>query len=177
MNPMKMLLLPMSAWVKTGLVLLLMATGLEVRAEPATCEVIAITDSAAMTVLCRNEAEKNIRLAGIDGPASQSLFRARAERSLSALLLQKQVVVDVVDTDASGEAIAQVYLGSTHVNASLVSNGMARCQGRGSKADWCQREESSARSGLRGLWSDPFLTTTAVQRPTAPMAAKRGQST
>ncbi len=146
-----------SPWLKAGLMILLMATGLEVKAAPAICEVIAVTDSAAMTVLCRNQARKDIRLAGIDGPAPRSLFRARAERSLSALLLQKQVVIDVVGTDEEGTTIAQVYLGATHVNASVVGDGMARCQSHAAKGDWCEREESSAKSGLRGLWSDALL--------------------
>ena len=49
----------------------------------------------------------------------------------------------------------------------VVGNGMARCRSSSIKNDWCSREESSARSNLRGLWSDPWLTTRAVEKPTS----------
>jgi hypothetical protein len=121
----------LSVWIKIGLVALLMTTGLEVRAAPATCEVVAVGGGTTVTVACGGEA------AGL-------------------------------------QTVAQVYVGGTHVNASLVGSGMARCDRPASKQGWCEREEARARSGLRGLWSDPFLST---RSPVArPLAIRRGRA-
>lgn len=165
--------LPVCIRVRFGLMVLLTMGGLEVRAAPAVCEVVAVSDGATLTVACAGAAPATVRLAGIEGPAHQALFRARAERSLAGLLLHKQVTVRVVGTAADGAQLAQVHLGSLHVNARVVGSGMAVCQARGA-GDWCVREEAQARSGLRGLWSDPWLSTRAPERAEP---VKGGQAT
>lgn len=140
---------------------LLLLTGADVHAAALHCRVVDVVSGDTLSVQC-GEGKADVRLEGLEGPRQQALFWDRARRDLSELVLNQPVDVSVSASEGA-TLVGHVYLGTTHVNAKLVSDGMAECGA--SDNTWCAPLEAKARAGLRGIWSDPWQSVVADASP------------
>ena len=109
-----------------------------------------------------------IRLADIDAPEKGQPYGDAATRRLTALVLNQQVEINTVATDAYGRSIAQLQKGALQVNTEMVRLGLAwsstRYRGNAGLAD----AQDEARRAQRGLWADAA--------PMPPWVWRRAQS-
>jgi endonuclease YncB( thermonuclease family) len=98
---------------------------------------------------------QTIRLYGIDTPEKAQAYGTRAKQFTSTLAFGKPVKVFSKGMDRYGRVLAWIFVGSTCVNAQLVSNGLAWWyrQYSPNEAKLAQLE-AQARSARRGLWAD-----------------------
>jgi endonuclease YncB( thermonuclease family) len=107
-----------------------------------------------------------IRLADIDAPEKDQPHGDAATRALTALLLNQQVEVDTLATDAYGRTIARIQLGALQVNAELVRQGLAWASTGYQRKPELRNAQREARHAQRGLWQDPDPTPPWVWRRT-----------
>ena len=116
--------------------------------------VISIADGDTLTVLDGQSQRQTIRLAGIDAPERGQPFSKAAKQALGKLCFQRDVGVDVTDTDRYGRHVGWVTVDGTSVNQQLVSLGLAwHYQQYDDRAELAISEDQ-ARSQGRGLWAD-----------------------
>ncbi len=96
-----------------------------------------------------------VRLIGVDCPEKDQPFADEARAFTSELLLGQKVFVQAVDIDRYDRTVADVYTSDgTHLNATLVENGLAWWYKRYAPDATTLRDlETSARDAKRGLWS------------------------
>jgi len=102
---------------------------------------------------------ERIRLHGIDAPEKRQAYGRRAQDFLGEMIFKRIVRVVVRSKDRYGRTVADLYLGTKHVNHEMVRGGMAWWFRRYAPADRTLRllEESARESGL-GLWADTDAT-------------------
>lgn len=106
---------------------------------------------------------REVRLFGIDAPEyHQTCTRegrpwacgAEAAKQLSALVTNKQVRCEQVDTDEHGRIVARCTAGPVDLNRTMVATGYATAY-RYYSLDYASAEES-ARVHRRGIWAGTF---------------------
>lgn len=122
--------------------------------------VVGVHDGDTLTLLDANRHQTKIRLAEIDTPESAQPYGSRAKQALSDLVFGQDIRVDVREQDRYGRTVGRVYVGTTDVNAAMVSAGAAWVYRQYSHDPELLRLETEARSAGRGLWSLP-----EAQRP------------
>ena len=123
------------------------------QAETLTGKVINIADGDTLTILTVSNVQVKIRLAGIDTPEKAQPFGAKATQALAALVLQKQVTVDVETIDRYGRTVGKVIVNGLDINAELVKKGMAWVYRRYTNDEKLYALESNAKKEKLGLWS------------------------
>ena len=122
-----------------------------------TAKVIAVLDGDTVMVL-RNKQTTKVRLAEIDAPEKAQTFGETSRRSLSDMVLGKQVNVSSQAVDQYGRMVAHLSLNDMDVNAEQIRRGMAweYSHFHGNKTLVALQEE--AKQVPRGLWalSDPM---------------------
>jgi len=120
--------------------------------------VVEIVDGDTVGVMHDGRAER-IRLHGIDAPEKRQAYGRRAQDFLGEMIFKRIVRVVVRSKDRYGRTVADLYLGTKHVNHEMVRGGMAWWFRRYAPADRTLRllEESARESGL-GLWADTDAT-------------------
>ncbi|MFZ2302666.1 MAG: thermonuclease family protein [Gallionella sp.] len=122
-----------------------------------TAKVVVVLDGDTVMVQRKNGLVK-IRLAEIDAPEKVQPFGETSRRSLSDLVLGKQVKVSSQAVDQYGRMVAHLGLDSLDINAEQIRRGMAweYSHFHGNKALVALQEE--AKQAPRGLWalSDPM---------------------
>ncbi|AJD01452.1 thermonuclease family protein [Campylobacter lari] len=93
-----------------------------------------------------------IRLFGIDAPESDQAYGKMAMQFLSAIALNKEVVLSVKDEDKYGRILAIVYLNDKDINQVMVKNGFAWAYEHYS--DLYVNEQNYAKENKKGLWAD-----------------------
>ncbi|STA73868.1 thermonuclease (Snase-like) [Campylobacter lari] len=93
-----------------------------------------------------------IRLFGIDAPESDQAYGKMAMQFLSAIVLNKEVVLSVKDEDKYGRILAIVYLNDKDINQVMVKNGFAWAYEHYS--DLYVNEQNYAKENKKGLWAD-----------------------
>lgn len=139
-----------------ALVVLLCAGGLAQAAE-FTARVIAVLDGDTVLIKRANGLVK-IRMAEIDAPEKAQTFGETSKRSLSGMVLGKQVDVVSQAIDQYGRMVAHLSVDGLDVNAEQIRRGMAweYSHFHGNRELVALQEE--ARLAPRGLWalSDPM---------------------
>lgn len=122
-------------------------------------KVIAVLDGDTLLVL-RNNRPAKVRLAEIDAPEKMQTFGETSRRSLSDMVLGKQVKVSSQAVDKYGRMVAHLGLNGLDVNAEQIRRGMAweYSHFHGNKVLVALQEE--AKQVPRGLW--------ALSNPTSP---------
>lgn len=122
-------------------------------------KVLAVLDGDTLLVL-RNNRPAKVRLAEIDAPEKMQTFGETSRRSLSDMVLGKQVKVSSQAVDKYGRMVAHLGLNGLDVNAEQIRRGMAweYSHFHGNKALVALQEE--AKQVPRGLW--------ALSNPTPP---------
>ncbi|MFB6285209.1 MAG: PKD domain-containing protein [Candidatus Bipolaricaulia bacterium] len=162
------------AWARRFLVVTVLGLGLVVGASalppqpPPTmrAKVSRAFDGDQIRALLENGNVETIRYIGVDAPSASSSTCFGPESSLynRDLVLNRTVWLEFDERrrDADGALLAYVYLdpqGLTMVNATMISQGMARAKSRDAMApntryaDVLQSLEAKARSSKLGLWS------------------------
>jgi endonuclease YncB( thermonuclease family) len=96
-----------------------------VQAETLTGRVVGVADGDTITVLDANRQQHKIRLAGIDAPEKAQPFGDRSKQNLSALVFDKQVVVESNKQDRYGRTVGKVLVNEIDANLAQVKAGMA----------------------------------------------------
>lgn len=115
-------------------------------------KVIAVLDGDTLLVL-RNNRPAKVRLAEIDAPEKMQTFGETSRRSLSDMVLGKQVMVSSQAVDKYGRMVAHLGLNDLDVNAEQVRRGMAweYSHFHGNHVLVALQEE--AKQVPRGLWA------------------------
>ena len=146
-------------WLCVVLVLVL-AWGAACRKAPKG-KVVGVADGDTVTVLDENEAERKVRLNGIDAPEKSQPFGEASKQHLSDLVYGKVVNVEGQETDRYGRLVGVLLLDGQDINLAQLEAGQA----------WYYRQyesevaparraayaaaENAARQARRGLWRDP----------------------
>ena len=139
-------------------VMLLVASGMA-QAEEFVTKVIAVLDGDTVLVR-RAHGVLKIRLADIDAPEKAQPFGASSQRSLSGMVLGKQVQVVSQATDQYGRMVAHLGVGGLDVNTEQIRRGMAWEYSFHHSNPGLIALEAEARQAPRGLW--------AMSSPTPP---------
>ena len=91
-----------------GLACLLLALACAAHAETVTGRVVGVADGDTITVLDADKVQHKIRLAGIDAPEKKQAFGNRSKESLSDLVFDKTVNVEIEKRDRYGRQIGKV---------------------------------------------------------------------
>lgn len=126
--------------------------------------VIAVMDGD--TVLVQREAGlAKIRLAEIDAPEIAQAFGEASRRSLSGMVLGKQVTVVSQAVDQYGRLVAHISVNGLDVNAEQIRSGMAWEYSNFHSNRALVTLQEQARQASRGLW--------ALSDPTTPWAWRK----
>jgi endonuclease YncB( thermonuclease family) len=144
-------------------VALLLAAGYTVEAhrrgppaEPTllTGTVVAIHDGDTLSIESDGRRVR-IRLAQIDAPEQGQPWGRRAKQALAALADRRPARVRVLDRDAYGRAVGDVFVADRFVNEALVRDGNAWSYPRYVRDPAISAAEAEARREKRGLWRLP----------------------
>lgn len=140
-----------SAWVGALLGLWLLAQ--PVWATTISGRVVGVSDGDTITVLDSARQQHKVRLSQIDAPEKSQDFGQRSKQSLSDLVFNKTVAVEVHDTDRYGRTVGQVRIGVMDANLEQVKRGMAWVYRQYARDPAYFQAEDAARSARIGLWS------------------------
>jgi len=107
------------------LFLLLASMVATVQAGQFSATVIAVLDGDTVMVLRNSGPAVKVRLADIDAPEKDQPGGIESTRSLSELVLHKQVILNTRATDTYGRLVAHLEVGGNSVNEEQVRRGMA----------------------------------------------------
>ena len=116
--------------------------------------VVGVTDGDSLTLLVGRE-ELKIRLAQIDAPERGQPYGSRSKQALSDLAYGRTAQVRVIDIDAYGRSVGEVYVDGVHVNSEMVRQGYAWAYTRYARSTDIIDLEKEARTARVGLWSLP----------------------
>lgn len=141
--------------IVASLALMLSAPAL---AETIHGRVVGVSDGDTLTLLAAGNQQIKVRLAGIDAPEKAQDFGQVSKKSLSDLVFNQVVQVNVEDTDRYGRSIGWVNANGLDVNAAQVQRGMAWVYRRYINTNQGYGRnlvvlETAARTKGIGLWS------------------------
>lgn len=120
-----------------------------------TGRVVSVHDGDTLTLLTDDNQQVKVRLAEIDTPESRQPFGNKARQMLADLVFQKDVSVDVTDTDRYGRKVGKVFVNGTWVNREMVRLGGAWVYRQYNKDPELLDDETQARDSKLGLWALP----------------------
>lgn len=138
--------------------ILTIAAAITLCAAPALAEqfrVVGIMDGDTVKVLSSENRQVKCRLAMIDAPEKNQAYGQQSKQSLSDLIFQKTVDVNVVDQDQYGRSVCRIFLNGVDVNKVQVQRGLAWWYRRYSHDAAYGEAENTARQQHIGLWADP----------------------
>lgn len=122
--------------------------------------VVGVSDGDTITVLDTDKAQHKVRLTGIDAPEKKQAFGMQSKKSLSDLVINKNVSVQSDKKDRYGRELGKILMGDVDINLEQIKSGMAwhykKYEGTQSLEDRVNYgyAEGMARAMKRGLWSD-----------------------
>jgi micrococcal nuclease len=167
--------------IRIVLLLLISLPGL-VLADPFSCRVVAISEGDTFSCLTTENKRLRVRLAEIDAPERKQPYAAEAKQALSALVLEKQIVLHAQEVDRYGRTLARAYVAGVDVNYTLVAQGAAWAYTQQLKDHTLKDAETLARNMGKGLWALPAESIVApwdwryAGRITAPQKNKPGRT-
>ena len=115
-------------------------------------KVIKVNDGDTITIMMNGEKQK-IRLYGIDTPEINQSFGTEAKQFLSDQILNKEVEIEVKDTDRYKRLVAVVYLNNKSMNELLLKEGLAWWYEAYAKKECKYKElQEEAQRRKRGMW-------------------------
>lgn len=152
---------------KTYLILAAALAFCSAHAQDQQYRVVGISDGDTIKVLDQNRQQMKCRLFGIDAPEHFQEYGERSKESLSDLVFNKTVTVEVRDQDQYGRSVCRILLNGVDINKVQLERGMAWHYARYSNDASYAQAERTARQQRVGLWADP--------NPTAPWLFRRNQ--
>lgn len=117
-----------------------------------TAKVIAVLDGDTVLIK-RASGLLKIRLAGIDAPEKAQTFGEASKRSLSGMVLGKQVKIASQTMDQYGRMVAHLSVDGLDVNAEQIRRGMAWEYSNFHSNQALIALQDEARQAPRGLWA------------------------
>ena len=115
-------------------------------------KVIKVNDGDTITIMMNGEKQK-IRLYGIDTPEINQSFGTEAKQFLSDQILNREVEIEVKDTDRYKRLVAIVYLNNKSMNELLLKEGWAWWHETYAKKEYKYKElQEEAQRRKRGMW-------------------------
>lgn len=96
--------------------------------------------------------EFEVQIEGTDAPESKQEYGKEATEALRKLCMDKDVRVTWTKKDNFERILAQVYLGSEHINATMLRDGHAWHFKRYNQSKELAELEEKAKQAKRGLW-------------------------
>lgn len=122
--------------------------------------VVGVSDGDTVTVLDGSNTQFKIRLMGIDAPEKKQAFGSKSKESLSALVFNKQVMVEYNKKDKYGRTVGKIVVDGIDANLEQIKAGMAWHYKKYEKEQSVDdrsiyaKAENQARGDKRGLWFD-----------------------
>lgn len=141
-----------------GLLISLLFTFNDARAEVLVGKVVGITDGDTITVLDAGKTEHKVRLMGIDAPEKSQDFGNQSKQALSNYIYQREVTVDYKKFDKYKRIVGKVIFDKQDICLVMISDGMAwhykDYEKEQSKADrdLYSQAELKSREAKIGLW-------------------------
>ena len=115
-------------------------------------KVVKVNDGDTITIMMNGEKQK-IRLYGIDTPEINQSFGTEAKQFLSDQILNRDVEIEVKDTDRYKRLVAIVYLNNKSMNELLLKEGWAWWYEAYAKKECKYKElQEEAQRRKRGMW-------------------------
>lgn len=130
--------------------------------------VVGVSDGDTIKVLSGDRRQIKCRLHGIDAPESRQDYGQRSKQSLSDMVFNKSVGVEILDRDRYGRSVCRIFLNGVDVNKIQLKRGLAWHYSRYSKDASYAEAERTAREQQLGLWSGP--------NPTPPWSYRRNKA-
>lgn len=124
-------------------------------------KVTAVTDGQTITVVDNQQAEYQVRLAGIDAPRLSDNFSQQAKEYLASLIANKTVWVEKLKTGDDGVIFAKVLSEGRNINLEQLRAGYARLSDDAAgfltleEIDTFKQSQETARVNKVGLWAEP----------------------
>jgi endonuclease YncB( thermonuclease family) len=125
--------------------------------EPPAAErwlVVSVHDGDTVLCLDRDNAQRKVRLVGIDAPEIGQPFGTKSRDGLRALVLRKSVLVHEHGEDRYGRTLGSLEVDGGDVALLMLSSGLAWQFTRYSDDEVLAAAEDEARAARRGLWAD-----------------------
>ena len=120
-----------------------------------TGRVTYVADGDSFEIRTNQGRKTDIRLFGIDAPEGGQPHGRQARNALRRLILRREVVVAVVETDRYGRLVGNLYCDGVWINEAMVSQGWAWHYRHYSEEAAIAAAEREARRRKLGLWRDP----------------------
>jgi len=88
-------------------------------------KVVGVSDGDTITVLDTEKFQHKVRLIGIDAPEKKQAFGQASKQSLSELVFDKDVKVEVTKLDRYGRGLGTVFVGEVDANLEQITRGFA----------------------------------------------------
>ena len=145
--------------LRTLLLSLVLLVNYPAFSEEFTAKVIAVLDGDTVLVK-RAKGLVKIRMVGIDAPEKAQTFGGTSKRSLSDMVMGKQVTIKSQAIDQYGRMVASINVNGLDVNAEQIRRGMAWENSHFHSDKNLLALQEEARQVPRGLW--------ALSNPTPP---------
>lgn len=118
-------------------------------------QVVGITDGDTLTAIDNEQKQYKVRLSDIDAPEKHQDFGEKSKQTLSNLVFNKNVKIDIKQIDKYGRFIGRIYVGNIDVSLEMVRLGMAHHYKKYSADQQIANAEEYAKANKLGLWSNP----------------------
>ena len=116
--------------------------------EVVKAKVIAVYGGDSFQVLIGNK-KQNVKLYGITAPDQKESWGPKSKESLSLLLLNKNVSLEIKSQSNSGMSVI-VYSGKENINMKMINSGNVRFIGKDAKF---KEAQNKAKKNKKGLWA------------------------
>lgn len=138
--------------LRISIVFLLLLASSAVYSQEFTAKVIAVLDGDTVLVKRGNGLVK-IRMVGIDAPEKAQTFGETSKRSLSDMVMGKQVTIKSQAIDKYGRMVASINVNGLDVNAEQIRRGMAWENSNFHSDKKLLALQEEAKQVPRGLWA------------------------
>ena len=114
-------------------------------------KVLRVVDGDTYQVLLYGK-KQMIRVLNIDAPELNQAFGLKAKDSLTNLIQDKTILIDVVKTDLYGRLLAKVSFQGKALDSLLVANGWAWCYAKYNRNEMLPELQQMAIQSAKGLW-------------------------
>ncbi len=142
--------------------------------------VTAVASGDLITLLDGNNQEYKVRLGGIDAPEPEEDFGQQSKENLAALILDKNVQINLQKIDGGGVLVGKVLYEGRNINFEQIKSGFA-LNDKNSAEELLEDDrllyadaENTARTAGAGLWSNTIttLSETPTETPVGPVNAE-----
>ena len=134
--------------MKKILILFLMLSTLSF-SEVVKAKVVAVYGGDSFQVLIGNK-KQTVKLYEITAPSPKEIWGSKSKESLSLLLLNKNVSLEIKSQNSTGMS-AIVYVGNENVNMKMINSGNVKFIGKDSKFNEAQNK---AKKNGKALWAE-----------------------